>query len=812
MQLVQHTEQPDGLLITTNTGRIKLVAWTSSIIQVRYTLDAEFSRIESLMVVPQPAGPVGYKVTETGDCLAFSTGEVTVRINKKTAAFTYLDKVGRVLTREPDRGGKTLVPVDVVKSVFDDSVAIQLGQGVDGVRSRAENVKQVVDRRAYQTKLEFEWADDEALYGLGSHEEGVMNLRGTHQFLYQSNMKAVVPVLVSTRGYGIMWDSYSLMTFHDDAFGSYVWTDVAAELNFYFIYGPDLDQIVGGVRKLTGQAPMFPKWAFGYIQSKETYYNQAEIIAIVKEYRDRNLPLDGIVQDWKSWPEGLWGQKSLDPARFPDPAGMMEEIHGLNAHLMISVWPIMNPGGANSNEMREQDCLLGNRANYDAFKPKARALYWKQANEGLFSHGIDAWWCDCTEPFEADWKGAVKPEPEERLRINTEEGKRYLDPAYINAYSLLHSHGIFEGQRQVTDQKRVVNLTRSAYTGQHRYGTITWSGDTAATWQTLRDQIPAGLNFCVTGSPYWTLDIGAFFVRNKPDLWFWSGDYDEGVADLGYRELYTRWFQLGAFLPMFRSHGTDTPREIWRFGEPGEPVYDSLAKFLQLRYRLLPYIYSLAGHVTQENYTMLRALVFDFRNDPATYAIRNQFMFGPAILVNPVTEPMYYGPGSVPLEGIRKTRPVYLPAGSDWYDYWTGEHLVGGQTVEAEAGLDKLPLYVRSGSIVPTGPDIQYAGEQPDAPLELTIYAGQDGSFKLYEDEGDNYSYESGAFSTILIHWKEETRTLTLDERHGSYPGMPDRRQFKINLISGIDPAYSTGRTAQQPPVQYEGKRVVVVL
>jgi alpha-D-xyloside xylohydrolase len=522
-------------------------------------------------------------------------------------------------------------------------------------------VRKVVDRQAYHTKLGFEWADGEALYGLGSHEEGMFNLRGQHQYLYQQNMKAVVPVLVSTRGYGIFLDSCSLMTFHDDAFGSYLWSDVDDELDYYFVYGPEFDQIIHELRALTGQAPLLPKWAYGYLQSKERYTSQSELLEIVREYRARQLPLDGIVLDWKSWTGDLWGQKSFDPDRFPNPDQMTEDLHALHARLMVSIWPIMKPGGADWQELHDHGFLLGNQANYDAFNPAARACYWQQANRGLFSHGIDAWWCDCTEPFEADWKGAIKPEPEERLRINTEEAKRYLDPELINAYSLLHSAGIYQGQREVTDTKRVVNLTRSAYLGQQRYAAITWSGDVVATWETLQRQIADGLNFCMTGVPYWTTDIGAFFVGRKPEMWFWSGDYDAGVDDLGYRELYVRWFQFGAFLPMFRSHGTDTPREIWRFGEPGDPMYDALAKFLQLRYRLLPYIYSLAGQVTHQDYTLLRALPFDFRHDPAVYDVADQFMFGSALLVNPVTRPMYYTRDSVPLTDIRKTRSVYLP-------------------------------------------------------------------------------------------------------------------------------------------------------
>jgi alpha-D-xyloside xylohydrolase len=673
--------------------------------------------------------------------------------------------------------------MNVIKYIPDKENDIQAELGADGLRASANTFKEVIDRKAYHTKLEFEWANGEALYGLGSHEEGMLNLRGQHQYLYQQNMKAVVPILLSTRGYGIVLDNYSLMMFHDDAFGSYLWADVADELDYYFIYGPEFDQIVAGIRKLTGRVPMLPRWAFGYIQSKERYQSQEDLIAVVQEYRKRRLPLDCVVLDWKSWPEGLWGQKTLDPERFPDPKGMTAELHRLNAHLMVSIWPIMDPQSDNNKEMRDHGYLLGNQATYDAFQEKARELYWKQANAGLFSNDIDAWWCDCTEPFEADWQGAYKPEPEERLQINVGEAKKYLDPQYINAYSLWHSKGMYEGQRRVTDQKRVMNLTRSAYAGQHRYGTITWSGDTAANWETLRCQIADGLNFCATGSPYWTIDIGAFFVKNKPELWFWCGDYDQGVEDLGYRELYVRWFQFGAFLPIFRAHGTDTPREIWRFGNPGDPMYEALVKFLKLRYRLMPYIYSLAGQIAQEDYTLVRALPFDFRSDPATYNISDQFMFGPSLLVNPVTKPMYYGPHSNPLICTDETRPVYLPAGVDWYDFWTGERYAGGQTLNAYAGLDTIPLYVRAGSIIPLGPNVYHTGEQLQAMVELQIYPGRDGVFTLYQDEGDNYNYEKGLFATIQLRWDDKNNQLIFEKRQGKYPGMSESLEFSISVV-----------------------------
>nr|WP_154117301.1 TIM-barrel domain-containing protein [Paenibacillus monticola] len=769
----------------TTEGIMHIAFCTPGIARIRYTLNSELSGKASLVVVSRPvAEDILWTVVDQPGHLEISTALLTIQVDKLTCAFSYRDAEGKLLTKEPSRGGKTLERTEVYHTVFDVSAdKVEIGQGADGLRARAEAINRKLDRQAYHTKLEFEWQVDEALYGLGSHEEGMMNLRGRHQYLYQQNMKAVVPVLVSTRGYGILVDSYSYMTFHDDAFGSYLWTDVDEEMDYYFIYGPEFDQIITGIRHLTGEAPMLPKWSYGYVQSKERYISQEELIATVQEYRDRALPLDCIVLDWQSWTGNLWGQKTFDPDRFPDPSQMMQSLHALNAKLMVSIWPIMGAGGDNHQEMSERGFLLGNQATYDTFREEARELYWNQANTGLFSHGIDAWWCDCTEPFEADWKGAVKPEPEQRMLINTAESKRYLDPGVINAYSLQHSKGIYEGQRSTSADKRVVNLTRSAFAGQHRYGTITWSGDIAANWETLRKQIADGLNFCVTGSPYWTLDIGAFFVRNHKEQWFWNGDYDEGVADFGYRELYVRWFQLGAFLPMFRSHGTDTPREVWRFGEEGEMIYDTLVKYLKLRYRLMPYIYSLAGAVAHRSYTMLRALAFDYREDVRVHPIDDQFMFGPAFLVAPVTTAMYYGPGSRELQGFNKQRSVYLPAG-EWYDYWSDERIGGGLMIEAKADLETLPLFVRAGSIVPVGPEIQYADEQPEAVIGIKVYSGMDASFTLYEDEGDSYNYENGSYSMIEMKWCEADRILTIGKRVGSYTGMQAVRQFAVEIAA----------------------------
>ncbi|MUT68487.1 TIM-barrel domain-containing protein [Paenibacillus sp. NEAU-GSW1] len=805
MPIINYELRPEGLLIETNDGKLLLTPCSERVVRIRYTLESQFSDKESFMLVHPMNLAVPFKLEEENNALKLLTAELVVRIDKWTCALTYYESNGRLLTKEPSRGGKTLTPVDVIKSVFDENSTLEAGQGADGLRVRASNIKKVVDRKAYHTKLEFDWADGEALYGLGSHEEGMFNLRGHHQYLYQQNMKAVVPVVVSTQGYGILIDSYSLMTFHDDACGSYLSTDVDDEMDYYFIYGPELDEVVQGIRFLTGKAPMLPKWTFGYIQSKERYTSQEELVDTVRQFRARQLPIDCIVLDWKSWTGELWGQKTLDPERFPDPKKMMDDLHQLDSRLMVSIWPIMNPNSDNHKEMAEHGGLLGNYANYDAFQEKARELYWKQAYEGLFSYGIDAWWCDCTEPFEADWKGSVKPEPEERLRINTEEAKLYLDPAVINAYSLLHSRGIYEGQRKVTESKRVVNLTRSAYAGQHRYGTITWSGDISANWDTLRKQIADGLNFCATGSPYWTLDIGAFFVQNKPEQWFWNGDYNEGVEDKGYRELYVRWFQYGAFLPMFRSHGTDTPREIWRFGEPGDIFYETLVAFLRLRYRLLPYIYSVASKVYRDDYTLMRALPFDFRHDPKTYNVDDQFMFGPALLVNPITSPMYYGSESKPIHGAEKIRNVYLPEGSIWFDFWDNRAHEGGQSFTADAPLERIPLYVRSGSILPMADDIQHVEEQSSDHLYIRVYAGQNGSFDYYEDEGDNYSYEDGNFALIPMHWDDNRRVFEVGNRRGSYPGMKEQRKLIIMLYESDA---SAKRIAMTKEIDYMGSCV----
>ncbi len=772
----------DGvLLLETGKGNIKIEVCSASIIRVRYTLAGVFSEELSPGRIPFTKY-IDWTYAENQKEIELITGKLVLIIDKLNCRFSYYDKAGKLLAKEPENGGKTLIPFDSYNTILDDKSVVEKIVTPDGVKEVVREAQKVFNRKLYHTRLEFEWAENEALFGLGQQEEGSLNLRGTRQYLHQANLKIAMPMLLSTRGYGILQDTYSPLIFNDNEYGSYLYSEAADELDFYFIYGDDFDEIIHGYRQLTGRAAMLPKWAFGYMQSQERYETQQEIIDTVMEYRRRKVPLDSIVLDWQSWEDGKWGQKSFDRSRFPDPQEMTRILHGNGAHFMISIWPNMSKGTDNYSEMKEKGCLFQQSEIYDAFSEKARSLYWDQANKGLFSKGIDAWWCDSSEPVTPEWGEVVKPEPDHNYTAFHNSARVYMDEAFTNAYALFHSRAIYEGQRETTRDKRVVNLTRSGYTGQQRYGTIVWSGDTCAKWSTLEKQIPAGLNLCAAGLPYWTLDIGAFFVK-KGHVWFWNGDYEDGCQDLGYRELYTRWLQLGAFLPVFRSHGTDTRREIWNFGEKGEMFYDAIARFIELRYRLMPYIYSMASMVTFKDYTVMRLLAFDFMEDERVYSIRDQYMFGNALMICPVTKPMYFDKGSVPIEDTDKARMVYLPEGTDWYDFWTNERYHGGTTVAAAAPIDSMPVFVKAGSIIPMAEVAQYSAESSEDKLRLKVYPGADGSFTLYQDEQDNYNYESGAYSTIPMLWNEEEATLTIEKREGSFSGMPDVIDFTVDTV-----------------------------
>jgi alpha-D-xyloside xylohydrolase len=780
--------------------RLRISFVNPSIVRVSYIEADQFVDPVSSIITASTSF-AAFEVAEEKASVLVSTPALKLRISRASGAITFMDAAGHVLQQEPECGGKSLVRKAVFRNVYDHTRDVKTGQNIDGARADGEVIDRVLDRKAFEAKLEFTFAADEALFGLGSHEEGYGNLRGKSQQLYQQNMKMVVPAFVSTKGYGLLWDCASAMVFHDDAYGSYWWAECVDQLDYYLIAGGNASAVAKNYYALTGAPPMLPRWAFGYVQSKERYVNGQEMIDIAREYRRRKVPLDVMVLDWKSWPDGpAWGQKSFDPARFPDPKAFIDELHEMGVKLMVSIWPIMSGECANQIELREQGLMLGNQSTYNAFDPDGRKRYWNQAKEGLFEHGVDSWWCDCTEPFEADWNGAVKPEPHLRMKKNTDKSKLYIDEGQINAYSLHHSQGIYEGQREATREKRVLNLTRSSYAGQHRYGTVSWNGDISATWDVYRRSIPEGVNFCSTGEPYWTLDIGAFFLRNDPERWFWSGDYetgcrglgiregveplenDFGCTDLGYWELYTRWLQYGCFLPMFRSHGTDAAREIWRFGEEGDRFYDVIAKFIRLRMQLLPYIYSVAAGVAESGQALLRPVAMEYPQDTKTFDLIDQYFFGPGLMVCPVIQPMYYERESRPLEGVSESRSVYLPEGSGWYDFWTKEWFEGGRTIEAAAPLETMPIFVPAGTILPMGPVAQHAGEMADAPLDLHIYAGADAEFVWYEDAGDGYAYESGECAWVTLNWNDAEQTLGISDRVGAFAGMVESKTFNVKI------------------------------
>ncbi len=573
-------------------------------------------------------------------------------------------------------------------------------------------------------------------------------------------------------------------------------SEVADAINYYFIAGGNADEVIRGYRKLTGKAPIIPRWAAGYWQSRERYRNQKELLDVVREYRKRKIPLDNIVLDWQYWKDPEWGSHEFDLNRFPDPEGMVNELHDdLHAHIMISVWPKFNKGTRNYEEMKEKGFLFARNIEkgrkdwvgvgyestfYDPFNDAAGRLFWKQIDKGLNSIGIDAWWLDATEP-------------DMHSNLSIEERKKNMSPTalgpgakYFNAYSLMNARSVYEGQRRSSPGKRVFILTRSAYGGQQRYGAVTWSGDIVSRWYDLRNQISAGVNFSLSGIPYWTMDIGGFAVEPK----YYNAT---GETLLEWRELNTRWFQFGAFCPIFRSHGQFPLREIYHIAPEGSVEYNSMVYYDKLRYRLLPYIYSLAAESYFNDYTIMRGLVMDFNPDSNVRDIADQYMFGPSLLVNPVCE------------FRARKRSVYLPKGTGWFDFYSGQYFEGGRRIVLNAPLAKLPLLVKEGAIIPAGPDIQYAAEKPSGALTLYVFAGRDASFTLYEDEGDNNNYEKGQYATIPLKYDEAAHTLTIGVRHGSFPGMIRNRKIEIVWVTKDTPAGVGLTTGPHETFDYSG-------
>ncbi|MFN8095032.1 MAG: glycoside hydrolase family 31 protein [Vicinamibacteria bacterium] len=900
-------KQPDGILVTTAAtnvrlrvladGAVRVVAWPAA--------KPEPDR-PSLAVVATGKG-VAFQASEAGGAVVLKTAKLAARVDAATGRVTFEDGRGGVLLRETAGGGRTFTPVT--------------SYGV----------------ATMEVRQEFEAAAGESLYGLGQHQDRLLDIAGRDLDLWQHNREVVIPYVVSTRGWGLLWDNpaqtrfghpedivplpasavadesgkkgsltaaffagrdftqplattaapsadavslpadvaakcltarwtgslvvpktgeYGLYTAHvlgwvklwvdgkelvdywspflpatdvarvkleagrahalkiewkrQDAKSPFemrwlppraakppisLWAGAAEGVDYVFVNGGSLAGAVAGYRELTGRASLPPKWALGYWQSRERYKTGDELVATVKEFRARRFPLDAIVQDWQYWPEGGtgWGSHEFDKTRFPDPKGTFDAVHALGARAMISVWSKFYTGNRNFDQLKAAGFLyprnlelqwkdwLGNVfTHYDAFSPAARAMYWRQMNEQIFSKGVDAWWLDATEP---DFVDDQKPE-DLALRMNpTAAGPGVR---VMNAFPLVTVQGVYEGQRQAAPDKRVTILTRSAWAGSQRYGAAVWSGDITAKWGVLKAQIPAGLSYSLSGMPWWATDIGAF-----------NTDDQGGNASEAYRELYTRWFQFGTFSPLFRSHGSNTPREPWFFGAPDHKAWKTLVRFANLRYRLLPYNYTLAARVTREHDTILRPLVLDFPGDPKARDVKDQYLFGPAFLVSPVTEP-----GAT-------SRSVYLPAG-DWYDFWTGERVAGGRTIDAAAPYEKMPLFVRAGSIVPFGPELQWTGEKPADPVRLVVYTGRDGSFTLHEDDGETNAHETGAFSTIPLSWSEAKRTLTIGARSGEFAGMPKARTFEVVFASAARKAGDDAPPAADKVVRYDGAAVSV--
>jgi alpha-D-xyloside xylohydrolase len=578
-------------------------------------------------------------------------------------------------------------------------------------------------------------------------------------------------------------------------------SDVGRASDYYFVAGANSDEVIAGYRELTGKAVMMPRWAYGFWQSRQRYTTQKELVDVVSQYRAKKIPLDNIVLDWFYWKEDQWGSHEFDKARFPDPKGMLDAVHKQHAQLMISVWPKFYPGTANYQELDKAGFMYrGNieagakdwvgpgytNSFYDPYSKPARDMYWRQVNERLNVLGIDAWWMDATEP---DVHSNLDLDS-----IKARIGPTAMGPAenYFNSYPLVHSGGVYEGAR-AANQKRVFILTRSGFAGMQRNAAAVWSGDIASRWDDLYNQISAGVSVSYSGLPNWTYDIGGFanegrYSTQKPK--------PEDVAE--WRELNLRWFQMGAFAPLFRSHGEYPLREIFNLAPAGSEVFDSLVWYDKLRYRLLPYTYTLAADTYHRDGTILRGLPMDFPDDLAARKVRDEYLFGKAFLVAPVYKHQ------------ARTRSVYLPAGAAWYDFHTGAQHAGGETIEAAAPLARMPLYVRAGSIVPVGPDVQYAAEKPNAPITLLVFTGADGSFDYYEDDGVSYGYENGEFARIPMRYDAAKGTLTLAGRAGSYPGMPQKRAFKVRWVKdGAKPPAELDAAADAT-VEYSGAEITV--
>ncbi len=901
---------------------VKLQVVTPKIIHVTASPVDSFPHATDLMIVKKNRPAVVWNLKENDENLVLSTSEISATVSLETGRVSFADSTGKPLLQEEKGGGKTFLPDSADGEPF------------------------------YQVHQVFQSPQNEAFYGLGEHQTGIMDLKGHNVVLAQHNTEAAVPFLVSNRNYGLLWDNYSITRFGYDkpydelsslhlygtdgkeggltakytsktdttdvfdnrtedsidyefisdmkkfpsdfhgqrmSDGMVTWegsvasdfsgvhklkltsagyvklwfndslltsrwrqawnpvtsrfdvtmekgkkcpikiqwipdggesyialkwrkpmpeldkhqlslhSEIANDINYYFVYGKNMDQIISGYRNLTGKAPVMPKWAMGFWQSREHYDSQKQILSVVKEFRHRNIPLDNIVQDWFYWEKDKWGSQRFDSTRYPDPEKMIRELHDLyHTHFMISVWPKFYTGTKEfeyfwnkgwlykKNVQDSQKDWVGYVSTfYDAFNPNARKAFWDMVNQRLFSLGVDAWWLDASEP---DIYSNTTIKMRKELMDPT-----YLGPAaqYFNAYPLVDAEAFYNGQREVKPDQRVFILTRSGFAGLQRYSAAVWSGDIGTTWNDMRNQIAVGLNFSMAGVPFWTMDIGGFAVESRyihPD----KKNLEE------WRELETRWYQFGAFAPLFRSHGQLPYREVFNIAPAGTPTYQSILYYDQLRYRLMPYIYSLDGMVHFDNYTIMRGLAMDFPQDKNVLNIGDEYMFGPSLLINPV------------YKYKARSRSVYLPESKGWYDLYSGKYLEGGQTINASAPYSRMPIFVKAGSILPFGPEIQYTGQKPNNPITLFVYTGADGHFTLYEDDGTTYNYEKGQYTDIPITYNEQDHSLTIGKREGSFPGTIQERTFRVVWLSRDHPAKLNFEARPDAVIKYNGEETTV--
>lgn len=923
----EYSKTDDGIVVhvkrkvTNGVYLVRLQAITDHIIRVTASPVDSFNTTPSLIAIAKKRNPVKWTVKEDKEQVTLLTPALKAIVSLLTGEVSFTDLNGKPLLAEPKEGGKYFIPV-----AEDGQPSWRLSQSFSG-------------------------DPNEAFYGLGQHQSGMMNYKGQQVELYQNNTEVAIPFMVSSKNYGLLWDNYSMTKVGDTRdyeqlstlklyakdgaagwltatyakksapqevlvqrpesslsydflsdqhkfpagiklgetvvswegsiasdfagvhqflfrYGGYgkLWIDgklladrwrqswnpgtivvpvtmekgkqyhfriewlpdggesyisckwlsplqgafkdqfafcseSGNQVDYYFIRGNNLDEVIAGYRDLTGPCVIMPKWAMGLWQSRERYKTQDEILNTVSTFRAKKIPLDNIVLDWSYWKENDWGSQEFDATRFADPAGMIKTLHEqYNTHFMISVWPKFYEGIPayeyfNKNGWLYKRNIIEKRRDwigkgytstfYDAYNPQARTAFWKLLNEKLYNKGIDAWWLDATEP-------------DIHSNLSPLERKEFMNPTalgssarYFNAFPLENARAVYEGQRATNPDQRVFILTRSAFAGQQRYAAATWSGDIAARWHDFKSQIPAGLNFSLSGIPYWTTDIGGFAVERR-----FENAQGEDLNE--WRELSARWYQFGAFCPLFRVHGQFPYREIFNIAPEDHPAYKSMLYYDKLRYRLMPYIYSLAGKTYHEQYTIMRALIMDFPGDSLVRNISDQYLFGPAFLVNPVCE---YKAAS---------RQLYLPAGTGWYDLYSGTYTTGGASITANAPLERMPLYVKEGSIIPTGPEIQYTTEKPADPITLFVYTGSNGQFTLYEDENTNYGYERGAFANIPFRYEEVTKTLTIDDRQGSFPGMLKERTFRVVWISKNKPKPFDPDGKTDLTINYKGKKVSV--